>query len=346
MPVVFRSEEVKSTILDPRRNFEPVTHEMEFRFDPLTGRSSRLAHFGAIRPVPLTLENYDGDNKGFCPFCPPNLEKITSRFPAELVPEGIIRRGEAAVIANIAPYDAYSGLVIVSDKHVLSVDDLTESRLTDALSAGLDFLCRVKSYDPEIPYTFMGWNYMPPSGGGLVHAHIQVFGSKNPGNLYLDSLQGSQRYLLTHGRSFWQDYLSEEERLGERFLTTHDGVSWVVPFAPLGIIGDVLAIVPGATTPESVTPATVDALVSGIRRLFNYYSASQIYSFNASFFFASDSEADFPLQVRFTARTFLNTRFFPPDTNFFQMQLQQPMCVIRPEDICRDIRPYFNSNIT
>ncbi|MBS4022503.1 MAG: hypothetical protein KGZ79_08780 [Dethiobacter sp.] len=341
MAIVFRSQEVKSTILDPRRDFAPVTHDMEFRYDPLTGRSSRLAHFGAIRPVPLNLDDYDGENKGFCPFCPPNLEKITTRFPPELVPEGIIRRGEASVIANIAPYDAYSGLVIVSDKHVLSLEDMTQSRLSDALAAGLDFLCRVKSYDRGMSYTFMGWNYMPPSGGGLIHAHIQAFGSQNPGNLYMESLQASNNYREEFGRSFWQDYLSEEKRLGQRFLGEHDGISWFVPFAPLGIIGDVAAIVPGVTVPESVSPDTVDALASGIRRLFNYYSASQIYSFNASFFFAPDKDADFPLQIRFSARTFLNTRFFPPDTNFFQMMLQQPMCVIRPEEIAREISPYF-----
>ncbi len=341
MAVIFRSEEIKSIILDPRSGFDPVTHEMEFRYDPLTGRSSRLAHFGAIRPVPLNLADYDGDNKGFCPFCPPNLENITSRFPPELYPAGNFRRGEATVIANIAPYDAYSGLVIVSDKHLLAVDDLSESLLVDSLSAGLEFLCRVKEYDSSIPYTFMGWNYMPPSGGGLVHAHIQVFGSKNPGNLYMDLLQGSENYRRDNGSSFWQDYLSEEERLGQRFLTTRDGVYWLVPFAPLGIIGDVLAVVPGATTPESVDAGTVKALAAGIRRLFNYYSDSQIFSFNASLYFAPDENTDFPLQLRFSPRTFLNTRFFPPDTNFFQMQLQQPLCVVRPEEISREIRPYF-----
>ncbi|MBS4032171.1 MAG: hypothetical protein KGZ63_12235 [Clostridiales bacterium] len=341
MTVVFRRENISATLLDPRSGFSPVKHEMEFRYDPLTGRSTRLAHYGAIKPQPLNYNDYDGENKGFCPFCPDKIDSVTSLFSTDLIPEGRLRQGEAALIANIAPYDAYSGLIVMAKKHVLSIADLTVERLHDALSLGIEFLRRIKRYDRQIPYYFMGWNYMPPSGGGLVHAHLQLFGSKDPGNVYMDYLHGTDRYNQENGGSFWQDYLTEEQRLDERYLGQTGDIHWLVPFAPLGVNGDVLAVAPNVSTAESITPEIVASLVGGIRSLFDYYQEKNVFSFNASLFFSPEGHPDFPLQMRFSPRTYLNTKIFPPDTNFFHVMMQQPICVIKPEELCREIQPFF-----
>jgi galactose-1-phosphate uridylyltransferase len=341
MSIEFRRKTVAAQVLDPRQNFASVTHNMEFRYDPLTGRSTRLAHIGMIKPKPLDYSSYDGEKKGFCPFCPPNMDKVTSLFPKELIPEGRIRRGETTLIANIAPYDAYSGLVVLSDKHVLTIDDLTEKILTDALGLAGDFLERVRHYDTQIPYYFLGWNYMPPSGGGLIHTHIQVFGSNDPGNLYIEYLRASNEYKARTGRSFWVDYLVEEERLNERYLGKTGEVHWVVPFAPLGILGDAIGILPRPCSPADLQDPVVTWLVAGLRRLFNYYKDQGIYSFNASLHFSPEGESDFPLILRISPRTFLNTRYYSPDTNFFNVMLQQPMCVAIPEELAEKISPYF-----
>lgn len=342
MTVVFRSETMESTLLDPRLNFDPVTVKLELRFDPLTGRSSRLAHLGAIQPQPLNTAEYDSEKNGFCPFCPPNLEQATSLFPKDFIPEGRVHRGEATLIANIAPYDAYSGLVVLSPRHVLLVEDLTKTRIYDAIDLGIDFLKRVKRYDGGISYYFMGWNYMPPAGGGLVHAHIQTIGGIHPGNYYMDLLHGTKSYQLKTGGSFWQDYFEQEQESGCRYLAKTKDIHWLVPFAPLGAMGDTLAVIPGASLPEDITHETLDTLTGGICALFNYYRDKQIYSFNASFLFGPEGYPGFPVQVRFSPRTFLNTKQFPPDTNFFHVLLQQPICVVRPEDLCREIKPYFS----
>lgn len=341
MTIVFKKEIIKSVILDPRENFAPVEHDMEFRYDPLTGRSTRLAHFGAIRPVALDLESYETSG-GFCPFCPPFIEQVASRFPDEVIPGGTMKKGAATLIANIAPYDTYSGLVVISDKHILTLQDMNRQVLTDALSLGFEFLNRLRQVDPAIPYCFMGWNYMPPSGGGLVHAHIQVFGSKNPGNNFLDYLAAADNYRKKYNSSFWTDYIEEEKRLDERYLGTTGRVHWLVAFAPLGIIGDILAICPGVKTPPHTGTDHVPDLVEGILKLFSYYRDFGVYSFNASVFLPPGPDSDFPLLMRFSPRTYLNPVFYPPDANFFQMQLQQPLCVVRPEQTCRDARPYFS----
>jgi len=345
MSIIFRRETVMATLLDPRKNFAPVTHEMEFRYDPLTGRSTRLAHLGAIKPQPLDYSAFDGDNKGFCPFCPPNMDRVTALFPQELVPGGRLRQGAATLIANIAPYDAYSGLVVLSDKHILATAELTSEVLCDAFTLAVKFLTAIHQYDKNIPYFFIGWNYMPPSGGGLVHPHIQVFGSKDPGNVFMDNLHNTHRYKQENSRPYWPDYLAEEINLGQRFLGKVGDICWLTPFAPLGVLGDVLGVGPRNCTPSELKGTLLANLTDGLVRLFSYYRENGIFSFNASICFSPAGDDEFPLLLRFSPRTFLNTKYFPPDTNFFQVMMQQPVCVVRPEELAAEIRPFFENKL-
>lgn len=340
MSIPFRLEKITAELLDPRKDFAAVTHDMEFRYDPLTGRSTRLAHFGAIKPQPLNYGDYDGENRGFCPFCPPNLEKVTSLFPKSLIPEGLLRNGEAALIANIAPYDAYSGLVVLSDKHVLTIEDLTEELLRDAFGLAGEFMERVRRSDPDVPYYFLGWNYMPPSGGGLVHAHIQTFGSRDPGNVFMEILRAGRSYRTEYGFPFWPAYLSEEKRQNQRYLGKTGEVHWLVPFAPLGVLGDVLGVVPRPVAPKELQGQPGADLSAGLEKIFAYYRDYGVYSFNASLHFSPPGD-ECPMLFRISPRTFLNTKYYPPDTNFFHVMLQQPICVIRPENLAAEIRPYF-----
>jgi galactose-1-phosphate uridylyltransferase len=224
---------------------------------------------------------------------------------------------------------------------VLPLAELSPERLFDAFSLAFTFLRHVRRCDKNPLYSFLGWNYMPPSGGGLVHPHIQVFAGTNPGNIFLDYLQGAERYRSENGRPFWPDLIEAEIRSGERYLAEIAGVHWLTAYAPLGILGDVLAIAPGIGTPDDTSDETVRSIVFGLGPLFAYYRDFGVYSFNASFHFAPDSAPDFPLIIRFITRTYLNSRDFPPDANFFQMLLQQPVCVLKPEDIAREIRPHF-----
>lgn len=87
--IEFKTRVLTTTIMDPRDNFNRKEIETEIRFDPLTGESSRLAHFGMIKPQKEDFSSWDTpENHSRCPFCPPNIEKITPRFPPEHLPEG------------------------------------------------------------------------------------------------------------------------------------------------------------------------------------------------------------------------------------------------------------------
>ncbi len=209
----FHIIEQKSTFRHPTKEFNPIVETFQVRTDPLTGRTGHFSHFGAIKPQKLNLETYaTPEIKGFCPFCPENRDKTTPKFTEDVAPEGRLTRNEACLIPNLFPYDIHSGVLIMTDPHVVPVGDFSGERLNDAFSLGTEFLQRIRSIDSSIPYHLMTWNYMPPSGGGLVHPHQQYLATTNPGNQYLDELRASEIFSRRHSTNFWSEFIAEEKK--------------------------------------------------------------------------------------------------------------------------------------
>ena len=346
----FSSRKVKATLLDPRENFALKTVETEIRTDPLTGDSGRLAHFGMIKPQKEDFAALDTEKaRQFCPFCPENISKMTPRFPEDLVPEGHLFRGDATVICNISPYDQYSALTVMSKDHLVSVDMLTENLLKNAFQGGLDFCRIVREKEPGLPYHLIAWNYMPPSGGGLVHPHQQVIITDAPGNLYRKTIESSLWFARQHGENFWEILCETEQKIGERYIGKVGRGHWLVPFVPLGVLGEFMAVFPGVQRAEDLKDETLDDLVHGLRLLLDYFDSQQIYSFNLGLYLAPhqndadlDAEKYYALHVRIVPRTFLNLKQRPPDTNLFQVILQEPFTVVSPETQCGDVKPFFH----
>jgi hypothetical protein len=82
--------------MDPRRSFEPGRLPVEIRWDPLLG--SQLSTPPARQPPPalIDLEELAKQSRSGCPFCAPDVEQQTPRFPPEVWPEGRIKCSEVA----------------------------------------------------------------------------------------------------------------------------------------------------------------------------------------------------------------------------------------------------------
>jgi UDPglucose--hexose-1-phosphate uridylyltransferase len=338
----FESHESESTFLDPRNDFQQTTTRFEVRIDPLTGRTGHFSHFGAIRPPKLPIDSYrTPEVKGFCPFCPENRERRTPRFADSSPVKGRPAKNEAVLIPNLYPYDIYNGVVIMADDHVVILNQFDARRLGDSLSLGIDFLKSIKSKDPSLPYHVMTWNYMPPSGGGLVHPHQQYFASKYPGNQYMDEFQASERFFEAHGVNYWHEYVSVEERRGERFIGKSGNSYWFASFISFGLLGEILCVFPDVYSVDDFTEDHLDGLVEGLLRVFKYFIQSDIYSFNASLYFGPADQRSFSSHLKIVPRTFLNTRDYASDLNFFQAVLGEPVSVVMPEALCRDVKEFF-----
>ncbi|MGB4125885.1 MAG: hypothetical protein WBK58_06195 [Dethiobacteria bacterium] len=340
----FNKKMVYTNLLDPRENFSLKTIETEIRSDPLTGETGRLAHFGMITPQKEDYSAWDTpENYSLCPFCPDNIEKVTPKFPPDLLPEGRLRKGQTTILPNISPYDQYSALAVMSKAHVVPLEKMTAALLKDAFAAGIEFLCRINARENALPYQLMIWNYMPPSGGGLVHPHLQVISSDSPGNLYRKTLAKSKDYHRQFGQNYWQELCVTEKKQGERFAGQVGTGFWLTPFVPLGVLGEFMVVFPEVRTIFEMDETTLQDLVAGMERLFAYFQSVGIASFNMGLFFAPAGEDEdcFSLHARFIPRTFLNLAQKPPDTNALQVVLQEPFTVVRPETQCAELKKFM-----
>jgi len=340
--IEFKTIGSASTFLDPRRGFSPTTVDFQVRIDPLTGRTCHFSHFGALKTQKLDLPGYERPEvKGFCPFCADKRDRATPKFMPDIIPEGRQMRGEACLIPNLFPYDIHSGVVVMTDDHVVGLSGLTEGCLADSFSLGIDFLQRINSLDLALPYHLMTWNYMPPSGGGLVHPHQQYLATRYPGNQFMDELSGSERFFTARGQNYWHTLIETEVSGNKRYIGTVGKTHWIAPFVSLGLLGEIMCIFPNVFSIRDFREEHIDDLISGLGRVFRFYEAEGIYSFNASLSFGPKNQEHFNCFLRIVPRTFLNLRDFAPDFNFFQAVLSEPVCIVLPEDLCRDIKPYF-----
>jgi UDPglucose--hexose-1-phosphate uridylyltransferase len=332
----------ESSFLDPRKGFGKTSAKFQVRVDPLTGRTGHLSHFGAIKSQRLLLWDYERpEMKGECPFCLDLRGKSTPQFVSNVFAEGRLIRGEATLIPNLFPYDAYSAVIIMADEHVVPLEKFTKKKLSDTISLGVDFLKHVKSLDPSLPYHLMAWNYMPPSGGGLVHPHQQCFATQNPGNQYMSELSASKQFFETYGANYWHEYVEEEKKIGVRYIGAVGTSQWLSSFVPLGLLGEVICIFPEVFSVNDFADKSIEDLNSGLMKLFTYYREAGIYSFNASLFFGPAGQKNFSCHFRIAPRTFLNMRDFAPDLNFYQTLLDESVSVVLPEQLCEDLRSFF-----
>jgi galactose-1-phosphate uridylyltransferase len=187
----------------------------------------------------------------------------------------------------------------------------------------------------------MTWNYMPPSGGGLVHPHQQYFATKHPGNQFTDEIEASERYFRAHHTSFWKEYIELEIAIGQRYIGQVGTSHWLSTFVSFGFRGDISCVFDDAFSLEDLRDDHIDDLISGLLNVFRYYESRGIFSFNVAFFIGPSNQQFFPCHLRITPRTFLNTRDFSSDTNFFQTLLSEPISVLLPETVCSEAKPFF-----
>ena len=96
----------ETIILDPKNNMARKSIPSEIRKDPLTGRSSRICHFMALKWDKPDFEKLIAGTEQWCPFCPDKVLQVTPSFPEEILPEGRIISDDMVLFPNIAPYDS------------------------------------------------------------------------------------------------------------------------------------------------------------------------------------------------------------------------------------------------
>jgi galactose-1-phosphate uridylyltransferase len=338
----FEAIERETVILDPNNNMERKSIPSEIRKDPLTGRTSRICHF-----MPLKWEKPDFDQlvagtEKTCPFCPDKVMQVTPCFPEDIVPEGRLTLDDKILFPNIAPYDSLGAVATLGDRHYISMTDFEPQRIADGFRLTMKFFHQVNKINhPESVYHLVSWNYMPASGSTLIHPHFQVFATAYAPNQLREELQAAERYMKKNGANYW-DALVEAEKTGkDRFLGRIGRSNWMTVFAPLGVAGDVVAVVDGTSSTLDLLDDDLTDLANGLNNLMAAYDKMGIYNFNVSFFPGAPGDDFTRFHLVFSPRTFFNQALGTPDVAALRNLGNEGVCMAFPEDINKMLIPEF-----
>jgi galactose-1-phosphate uridylyltransferase len=346
MPIRWERYQKVTRYLDPRAGFTETEIACEIRRDPLTGRSGRVAHVLGFRLAPVDFDPIIEISRPGCPFCPDRIFEVTPRFPEDIVPEaegdeGRIRRGEAVVFPNLAPYDEYSAVVAMTRRHYVPLGDFTSLQLADAFAAARAYFHLVQR-QPGTTYTQAFWNYLPASGGTQIHPHLQLFASDTPGNALEQELEASRRYEAAEGHPYWLDLVAGEEENGERFVARARHSVWMTDFVSQSLLADVLVVFPEHRTFLELPEAALDEFCHGLTQLLQHLESRGVYSFNLAWYSATSQRHDFRLHVRVSPRVYMTPRIWGTDTSALQHLYQEHFMVQTPEMAAEMLRQELN----
>src|SRR4030043_453366 len=136
---------------------------------------------------------------------------------------------------------------------------------------------------------------------------------------------------------YWQISQSEQG-LGKRFIASTGKIHWFVPFAPLGF-NEVCGSIERPSSITTLGSEEIDSLAKGIVSTLQYYADKDLNSFNFSIY-AIASEFAFQPLIRIISRTPIQS-FYLNDWTSFEVLHSELTSNIVPEELCREIRPYF-----
>lgn len=329
--------------LDPFAGFGEKESTFEIRHDAITGVTARILPFRfRLSERPDIHEFLEKSPPERCPFCPAHRDALTPRFTPDVSKSGQFRRGDAVLFPNAFPHDRYNAVALFSSRHFLALPELTAETMRNAFLVCRDYFARMRALDPELRFASINWNYMPAAGGGIVHPHLQTVMGAHPTRFVQTLYNSALRYGKETGRRLWEDLVAWEREVGQRYIASTGSVEWLVAFAPKGMAGEVDFYLPGRLSIFSLPEEELDELLAGLTRVFTYFDANNLISFNLSLFAALDADETFPLQGRIVPR-FGILPLGTSDVNYFEKLHDEIICPVVPEESCADLRTFFQT---
>ncbi len=337
----FTREIFTGKYLDPFNGFKEKESTFEIRRDEITGVTARIlpSRFRGFQKHDIR-EYLEKSPEEKCPFCLPQLELLTPRFTPDVIADGQFRRGNAVLFPNAFPHDRHNGVALFSSRHFLGLEELTPEVMRDGFLVCRDYCERMLAMHPDLQYGSINWNYMPPAGGGLIHPHLQTVMGECPTRFMQTLYDSAVRYERETGRPLWDDLLAQEKKAEERYIASTGSLVWLVGFAPRGMAGEIDFYLPERMSLFSLTENDLLELLTGLTRIFAYFAANNLISFNMTLYATLREESRFPVQGRIVPR-FLILPLGASDSNYFEKLHDEIICPVVPEQICSDLRPYF-----
>jgi galactose-1-phosphate uridylyltransferase len=337
MEIKFERFHLQSDLRSPLKGFETISVPTEVRIDPLTKRRSRIITWGLPSQGKFDFSKMAEDSKE-CFFCPENVLQKTPQFLEEIVPVGRICIGRAVGFPNLNPVGSHGSVVVLCPEHFLHLNQFTSQIYEEGLSVAIEIIRRTMAFDPDTRYWQISQNFLLPGGSTILHPHLQVIGDPIPTNEMEWLLDASSAYSQRNGTLYWNDLIQIEKGLAKRYITQIGNIHWFVSYAPIGF-NEVCGSVEGRGSITTVDKEEIASLAKGIVSTLKYYYEKNLNSFNFSIYSIS-GEAHYQLFLRVISRTPLQPYYLNDWTSFEVLQSELTANII-PEELCREIRPYF-----
>lgn len=337
MDMVFRKAEEWFTFYDGEGN--KIERKTEVRFDQLTGESSRLVFDPGMTFTPPDYtemaEQTGGKN---CPFCPENILKMTPVFPKEIVEQGRLLHGEAILFPNLFPYSKHNGVVAISSEHDVPLQQFTAEMIRDAFITCQTYIQSVMAKDKSAAYASINWNYLPLSGGSIIHPHMHVVVSESPTNYQAQIEEKGKDFAEKMNKDFFTYLYETEKEDGQRWIGEHGKVGWMHAFAPKSH-NDFLAVFLEAMSITEISEQDWLDFATGLQAVFATLTEQGFASFNLALTFPRIDTRQ-PVHARTIPRLTLGG-LGTSDINFFQALHQEPLTYKVPEEVAKLARQHF-----
>lgn len=345
--IKFEAVESNFSILNPFKDFVEDFHMVEVRRDPLLDdtsvynpflRDKAKSFFGECDAA-LVKKLVEESSKG-CIFCGESVEKITAKYPPDVIPDGRIRVGEAILFANLFSVGQYHPVVSLSKSHFLKLSEFNPGLIGNGLSAAQKFLNLVYTRDQSALYTVVSANYLFPAGASLVHPHIQMLVTPVAYSYHERLIDASLTYYRKNNSSYYSDLIREEKKRDLRYIVQRGGWHWLTAFSPMGN-NEVIAVHDRECDFGLLSEDDLRDLAEGISRVLEFYESLGHLSFNYCLFSVRKSRGEgahclFKIITR--QNLYSNYR---NDDYFLQKMLQSELIINLPEELAQKIKGFF-----
>lgn len=341
----FKIYQEKALLHNPLKGFELETQPIEYRVDPLSGLASTFHTRPASSPViyqidEAVIDKLAAETQVNCLFCPDKAGTATPKFPAELIPDGRMTRGEATMFPNLFAQKGHSAVIALTKKHFLKLNEFRPDILYNAFKLAEFYLRRAYEVD-GIKYAEIGQNYLYPSGSSVPHPHIQALASYYPYYLVKLYMEKAKEHYQKYSHNYWDELIRKEKRLKVRYLGALGNTEWFTPFAP-SRHDEVNFVVRGKSNFLEFADSDWKNLADGLSHVLRSYHDAGLSCFNFAMYSAPLGQKLNYLWAggKIVSRSSVQT-FPTSDVWYGPNILLYGFVTVPPEEVARSIRPYF-----
>lgn len=260
--------------------------QVEFRQDPLTGRTSVICE-SLLKKVEILYGETDREvlkqlvdaSREKCFFCAPAVFRNTPRYPESLCADGYMQGKQSILFPNLFPIAEIHAVLTWPDRHFLAPEEFATDRVEDLLLLVHTFGHEIQRKLSSIEFLSLNCNYMPPAGASVVHPHFQLIGTREPPYRLDKIIQAARAWISERGENYWDVLRRAEQEQGERWIGSRGRWHWVTAWSPLGA-NEILGIHESAATVFDLDESDWHHLASGLHRVLRCFGDKSYSSFN------------------------------------------------------------------